>query len=384
MNWAMQNVRADSPSAQIVLYVIADVANERGVSLYSDPDYIAERTRQSRATVFRRLEELERKGALTRFVRHNQDGRRVYEVRLHLDREIDYDSVSEPENESDEAQAVEGGSQIETLPPESQIETQGESHPCDSVSLTGETHTEESVLESKNPPNPPSGGSQVSEAAIESFKPFLKIYPAPITDMPKALALWGALSDAERAEALTGAKGYRAYIEAERKANRNRAIKDAHRWLRDRLWMGYLTAGQEAERLQERFSAPMGSPQANAWDIFYRCCGEIDGIPKYLISATPAGRVARVPREWPPIVGEATEWKTWTEGTPQFAAWLRRLRELPDVQIRLRSQVIDGQSVRVIRVPGPGEFPPAKGAATGPPHAISKDDQEFTSNHGLG
>jgi DNA-binding Lrp family transcriptional regulator len=359
MNWAMQDVRCDGPSAQCVLYVIADVANERGVSLYSDPDYIAERTRQSRATVFRRLDELERKGALTRFVRHNSDGRRVYEVRLHLDRSIDYDAISDAEHEDSG-----GESQIETLPSESQIETGGgESHPCDSVSLTRETHTEESVLESKIPPNPPLGGFHASEAAVESFKPFLECYPAPITDMPKALALWVALSAAERAEALTGAKGYRSYIEAERRANRNRAVKDAHRWLKDRQWTGYLIAGKSAEALEQRFSAPMGSPQANAWDVFYRCCGEIDGIPKYLISVTPAGRVARVPREWPPLVGEATEWKTWIEGTPQFAAWLRRLCELPDVQIRLRTQLIDGKSVRVIRVPG--EFPPAKGGMTG-------------------
>src|SRR5262245_9024565 len=141
MNWAMQQVRTDGPSAQIVLYVIADVANEHGVSLHADPDYLVERTRQSRATVFRRLDELERMGVLTRFTRHNDDGRRRYEIRLNLDRTIDYTSAGESEEAAEASQAVEAESQIETAAVESQVETEGsESHPCDSASLTGETH----------------------------------------------------------------------------------------------------------------------------------------------------------------------------------------------------------------------------------------------------
>jgi hypothetical protein len=90
MNWAMC-CHTDGVSAQAVLYVVADTANDRGISIHADPDYIAEKTRQSRATVFRRFNELEAAGALTRIRRYRADGTSVYEITLHLDREIDYD-----------------------------------------------------------------------------------------------------------------------------------------------------------------------------------------------------------------------------------------------------------------------------------------------------
>lgn len=165
MNWAMQQ-RPDGPSAQVVLLVIADRANERGICRHADPDDIAEISRQSRATVFRRLDELERVGLLTRFLRHGERGEREYEIRLNLDARVEYELVQDRETgrrvirlrdaagenereivlrggaderatEADEG-AAQPESQFETVV-ESQIETErvspvrlGESHSCDS------------------------------------------------------------------------------------------------------------------------------------------------------------------------------------------------------------------------------------------------------------
>jgi hypothetical protein len=136
MNWAM-GARTDGVSAQCVLFVVADTANEHGVSVHADPDYIAARTRQSRATVFRRLRELEAVGALTRLKRFRDDGAPMYEIKLNLDATIDYDA---PPDDGGTPQDIEAESQIET-PPQSQIETpkvspvrQAESHSCDSKS----------------------------------------------------------------------------------------------------------------------------------------------------------------------------------------------------------------------------------------------------------
>ena len=127
MNWAMHQCRCDGPSAQIVLYVIADTANERGISVHADPQYLVERTRQSRATVFRRLDELEREGAITRYIRRRRNGSQMYEIHCHLNRRIDYGG---PDDDCG------GESHGET----GQIETQvspvrlPKSHSCDSKS----------------------------------------------------------------------------------------------------------------------------------------------------------------------------------------------------------------------------------------------------------
>lgn len=126
MNWALKQ-KTGGPATQIILYVIADSANEHGISIHADPDYIAERAQQSRTSVFHWLKELEGMNALTRIVRYMADGRRGYEIRLHLDQEINIPrrtrhdkpkAVESPEIASDadmpEAQDVEGESVIRT------------------------------------------------------------------------------------------------------------------------------------------------------------------------------------------------------------------------------------------------------------------------------
>jgi hypothetical protein len=258
MNWAMDQ-KTDGPSAQSVLFVVADRANEHGVCRHADPDTIALKTRQSRATVFRRLDELERVGLLTRFTKHLDDGRREYEVRLAFERLVNYrvdkernvriyDYADDECIDVIEMLAVDG-SQIETQDG-SQIETEpvalvrpGESQSCDPQ--------EDSDLPSKNPkipPNPPSGGERVVDQDLEqNVEEFRQNWLAPITNLPRLRSVLGAMVPSERQRVLTAARGYASFIsECERKG-KPRAVKDAHTWVGGGLWEGYVVAGERSE-----------------------------------------------------------------------------------------------------------------------------------------
>jgi hypothetical protein len=377
-NWAMHQIRTDGPSAQSVLFVVADVANAEGICRHADPDYIAERTRQSRATVFRRLAELEGFGALLRLSEIAPDGSRRYEIRLMIAVQgIDYDGEmvaawrkGQRDDDDDEGPTSVPPpsptppipeSQIETHP-ESQIETErvapvrpGESHSCDSVKNPRDSK--------KETPNPLSGGVRgtiLDQESEDRLIRFIAEYPNQITDYPKTRAVWAALTGAEQADAIIGAKGYQSFIAGDRKRGGKRAVKDAHRWLRDRQWIGYLKSGQMVEAHAGRFSAKFDSDEWREWTDFYRCCGYRTGIPSHLITGTGSQRIANVQRQWPPDIGKdrPVDW-TWTfsDGAPQFAAWRRRLHEIvPHVNL-------------FGTITFPSEWPPSKGS-TGPPNLI--------------
>lgn len=367
LNWAMQQVRADGPSAQAVLFIVADVANAEGVSRHADPDYIAERSRQARATVFRRLAELEHFGALTRLTVVEPDGRRRYEIHLKLGAEIDYDGKSvdawRKGQESEESQAEEHApeSQIETHP-QSQIETQGvapvrlgESHSCDSQKNPRDSK--------KEPPNPPAGGDRgaidpVLEADIAAAA---SAYPIPITAMAKFRAIFASLAPPTRKSVLLAINGYAAFLASCEKKGKPRAAKDAHRWVQNGDWQGYVAEGQKAAERAKRCDIREGSAQWRAWDVFYRCCGKSMGIPGYAMTGERGHRLANVPQEWPPLVGDdpgPSDWLRFGEGSREFAAWRDRLRELPGL----------GALPAVLTVPA--QWPPSKSHGTGPPESL--------------
>lgn len=108
--WA-QDQRLDNPSAQIVLYVIADFADEDGMS-WPRLATIATLSRQSRSSVKRRLREMQALGLLTRNKRHLDSGRRTTdELRLQLDKFVSLSSAAEndlSEDASDTNQDVVG------------------------------------------------------------------------------------------------------------------------------------------------------------------------------------------------------------------------------------------------------------------------------------
>jgi hypothetical protein len=106
--------------------------------------------------------------------------------------------------------------------------------------------------------------SDLGEEAERLLTELIEAYPQPITDLPKTRTLWAALSSAERAEALVGAKGYAAFVAGERQRGRNRVVKDAHNWLRNRQWIGYLPQGRQVEALASRTDVAEGSPEWSA------------------------------------------------------------------------------------------------------------------------
>jgi hypothetical protein len=223
--------------------------------------------------------------------------------------------------------------------------------------------------EEESPPSPPQGGGErfyeAEREATESLAPFIAAYPDQlIADYARTQAVWAAMTAQEQADAVVGAKGYGALIRKERLAGRNRSVKDAHSWLRNRQWTGYLGAGKTIEAAKQRFHAAEGSDEWRAWTVFYRCCGR-RGIPESAIIGSGSEVTASVPSQWPPVGRgldpDEREWLTFAEGTPQFAAWLRKLREI-DGAIGLRTITIDGKSVRAIRVPQ--EWPPGKKTET--------------------
>jgi hypothetical protein len=115
-----------------------------------------------------------------------------------------------------------------------------------------------------------------------------------------------------------------------------------------------------------------GTADWRAWDVYYRICGH-GGIPSFRIRTENGKRIASMPAPLPPVGygldPNSANWERIVEGAGdgRFPAWLRKLLELPNVNIGVRSIVVDGKSRRTLTVP-PTEtgFPPAK-SSTGPP-----------------
>jgi hypothetical protein len=361
MNWALLQ-RTDSPAAQCVLYVIADTANERGVSVHADPDYIAEHTRQSRATVFRKLKELEEAGALSRFIHHQPDGRRVYEVRLSMERQVNYRVgaggaiVHIEGDESTDPPDAEGGSQIETDAAQSQSETvaetgispvrQGESHSCDPQ--------ESPPTIQDSPPTPPSRGGDVPDAQFEEFR---NAYPIPVVNMAATRQFWAALTDKERGLAKEGAAAYGRFCKAER-----RKALDAHRWLRDRKWEGFVGRNTPASA-QPRVFVEEGTEAWRAHAIFEACYGRSLQTTHY------GGKMGWwFASEFPPfgrgLEQDKRNWAVVEHGTRQWWAWQERLKQHRPQGSPSRQEIVDGRVTQGWRFPS--EWPPGKNSATEP------------------
>lgn len=141
--WAA-NVKGLKPSAKVVLIQLADFHNKETGRCNPSAQRLADDCEMNRATVFRHLIDLEKRGLITR---HNRGdgtgGRGSNQYELHLD------VVLGPSSEHKE---------------KSQIATRGVVAKCDGGSRTGATgvvaNCDTNLLKepgSKNPPNPPRG-----------------------------------------------------------------------------------------------------------------------------------------------------------------------------------------------------------------------------------
>lgn len=420
MNWAMRQ-RPDGPSAQIVLFVIADRANERGVCRHADPDDIADISRQSRATVFRRLDELERVGLITRFLRHGERGEREYEIRLNLDAVADYDIAQdretgrrvirlrdgdaeareivlrgsegergEPAEVAPEALSEGGESQFETRG-ESQIETVrvspvrlGESHSCDSQ----KKNPSKSPLPTPKAPSlgeTPQGGrgnESIEVLPDQGLEAFRRTYPASSNRPAEVVRLWAGLSADERRLATTGARG----LAEQRRRNPRQSVLDPARYLRDpALW---------AEHARFAPAEPVlpvwvrrGSPEWQGRSVLAairrrpmspaaRCDGQ-DGEGAWM-APLPDHVAALAPFAAVPIA----DWPIVEPNTPKFIRWAEWLRPLgvkleaqwervpgQTTTLRTMSKTINDAPVRREGARVPCDWPPARTGpiGTGPP-----------------
>ncbi len=141
LNWVMEHIRTDSGAAQAILLIIADGANADGVAYHLDPERLADRSCQSRATVFRRLYEMRRFGVLS--WPPPVGGR--YEFALQMHRTVKYDRkmVEAMRKEQSEEAAAEAEIAARDDPEtESQIETQSPPETSESTVETGESQPE--------------------------------------------------------------------------------------------------------------------------------------------------------------------------------------------------------------------------------------------------
>lgn len=375
MHWALQQATGD-PRTQCLLYVIADCASIDGVC-WPSANHMADKSQQSRATVYRRLAELRDMGLLETFERWIDDDGKIHfakapgrrptspEIRLNFAAEVQRErarrssSGSDDDHGDDETPVAGSDSGVSHECDEGLSQggdgavadvRQGLSHCCDDNSNSNqESNQEES-------PQAPQRG--VIEPPLEEFQ---KAYPIPFTDFERTKSAWQAMTETERREAITGANGYGMLCKQQPKRN----VEDAHRWLRGRKWQGYLTAGKQAEAIAQRVDVTEGSEKWQAWTIFYQACGKRTGIPDFQIRGSSPDRVANVPMEWPPVGRgldpDRSTWKTHIEGGGQFAAALRKLQECPNAPIQFGQHIEGGRYLRTLTVPF--EWPPGKSAA---------------------
>jgi len=319
MNWALRQ-RLASPQQQILLYVIADSADPNGVTRHCDPDYLVKHSRLSRASVFRRLNDLRTEGLIETFNKHGDRGDRIYEIRLQLERFVD---VPSRRHADDDDHSEDHESQVETQP-QSQAETQaeskvspvrpGESHCCDYISPT---------LSEESPPTPSSEGvsDQKSEQASEPehFEPFFTQCLGWRT-MSRELALqaFGFLTPDEQGRARAAAP-----LHADECTKFKRRSKDAHKLIRERFWERYPNA-----KLPDKPREPVWISEAEiaALAVVYRI---LDVSPPRLVDdpvrgrglwrsmpiepdLAAMGRLIDVDiREWPMISADSKEFNAW-------------------------------------------------------------------------
>jgi Helix-turn-helix domain len=388
-SWA-RNLRLGNAGAKFVLCMLTLYVNGEGRCFVGVPT-LAEDCELVENTIRRRLAWLEEIGAIVRMAqwidehgRRNSDGRgrrTTDEIALCIEGSAD-EIEARARGNGDHANPanLEGAdpNSVEGADPANR-EGSDQADPATSPSLALQVGEGPDSLnlnqEEESPPYPPQGGDERTHddrtrgrEATESLAPFIAAYPEQlIADYARTQAVWAAMTVQDQADAIVGAKGYAKLIRKERLGGRNRSVKDAHSWLRNRQWTGYLGAGKTIEAAKQRCDAAEGSDEWRAWTVFYRCCGR-RGIPdSAILSSTQGanGLVASVPRQWPPVGRgldpDNRKWPSFAEGTPQFAAWLRKLREI-DVSIGMGTVMIDGKQVRALRVPC--EWPPGKQVET--------------------
>jgi len=371
--WANKQ-RLKNPSAQIMLLIIGECADPEGVAFawWKKHDhwwtYLVDKTRQSRATVFRRLNELEKLGLIVRVKIVHEDGLVTHQVRCDLERFVDLeaDEIDPPENPDLPAPAGKSQSQIETGG-QSQFETETEGRP----SLTGETGSvsivrlqespDKNLKDSpQSPPEPQSGPSgeeneEKKQEASNDLSLFRAAYPEPSNRPHEVEAAVLSLSGPERAALIRGAQG----VAAARKQNPRKAILDQVKFVRDpALWAEY---GRLAPaQLPPAFFTDPGSDVDRAWSVYFRLLGYPIPVPRL---REGEGRMVRF---WPspePRCGlgygrfadsNPDDWEIFDPKSANYVAWGERIKEWTGKWPVSQIVMLDG--TETIRLPNGGSI----------------------------
>lgn len=413
-NWALQQ-ELEGPSAQFVLHIIADCANEQGIA-FPSIGYLAKKTRQSPSSVRRRLKDLESLGLLVRFVRTIKGRRTSDELRLRLDHSVAL--VSPAENHSTNGKDVVEASadtdldivcdQTATDDPHggpSQIDTPPKSDMSRGDPTTGDRGTLPQVtggpyqswegynplLEPRENPNTCEGFERRSEAQHKAtVTDFKQAYPIPILHIPECIAIWTMLSGEEQSDAIAGAKAYAAFLKQQ-----DRKAMDAVRFLRERKWEGFVQESPTTAPASVDVKAREGQSILVAHAIANR--------PKPFVVRVAGAEHTLVSRPLTPAMlalgacvnaaGEPdrSAWEEIPEGSRSAGAWSAFLYEAIGQWPIHRD--LRASKKRGFYAPWP--FPPRKDGSTGAHHdppqeaspSLSEADQcefigESISNHG--
>lgn len=319
LDWAGKQ-RTRACSTQVVLYVLANASDPDGVAMgwWTRDEhwwqYLIDRTRLKRASLFRIIGELKDAGALTLEWREPADGgRKRAIVRLNLACHINEDA-SEGESTMETpaapqapiAQAVESTTEITSGKPV---------HHVDPIESTSETCSYTNPKKTPEAPKPPSGAfvPKIDEEAEKRFREFRASYPDGIPDHERAHREFIALSEADQVEAIDKLAHYGAYL---RKRKQN-SVK-GHLYLKKRMWEGVAGVAAEAGA---RWMHERGSREARAITVLHRIAGSVPPLdvggrisssckitPKLLALADAPHH-----REW--ITGHQGAWREFIDDT---------------------------------------------------------------------
>lgn len=376
MNWALSQ-RLETHQQQILLYVIADSADPNGVTRHCDAEYMVQHARMSRATVFRRLAEMEELQLFFRRKYYTESGVPRYEITLNLEALVnkpirgrrkgdDEDEGGDPPPPDGSGEAWDGEDNGAT--PESQAETlveepkshgsetgavapvrQAQSHSCDDISPP---------LSKSLPPNPPPGGSlskgelQQSEKRSANWDRFAQGYPGITTmDQQAARAELDELSldDAEWAVGVLPAL-------KEELRKLGRPPKNAHIWLRKAMFRNFTRTKIEPPPPDEVWIAD-GSDEDRALRFVRR----LAKVPNRFVKTQPDGGrgYSHKSEVGPDLLAMLTvesavvfRWTGYPRGSPEFAAWQTRFQQWIGAPLPTES------GTDCIRVPW--QWPPSK------------------------
>ena len=390
--WAIKQ-RMKLPQEQLVLIVLGNCADPDAVAFSTWPGrdhwwkYLAKVTRLSRSSLFRHINTIVGLGLASRSDMVLSDGSRRPTITLNLDASFNIEteeeryfaatqrpsrgqSHSETENDSDDDEsenvneniALEDENAAEKR--ESHSETIGniasQSPPSGTVSVPpARLHIDSSKSCSKESPPTPSGGFERDDL----WDKFVKAWAQPIAKYELARSVWDDVPTARRGEAITAARGYRAYRAKDPKPP---AEISAQSFLRQdsgwAQWLAYAPEGDVTPSIS--ISYPVGSREGQAIILLHK----IAGLQAYLDSVMIRKGVVNYIRPMTPRVAAlaaapVSGWATLTH--QQACAWDEMLREAIIVQNRHRLKEGD-------RAPWP--WPPRKDGTlsqTGPPDRMT-------------